>query len=83
MKDYRITVRFPPELRRRLQEAARRSKRRESDLIRSAVEQKLTADEHVSTAYDLVAKAGLIGAVRSGVGDLSTKHKHFDGFGES
>jgi len=36
MKDCRITVRFPPELRRRLKAAARRSGTRESDLVRGA-----------------------------------------------
>jgi hypothetical protein len=33
MKDYRITVRFPAELRRRLKASARRSGTRESDLV--------------------------------------------------
>jgi hypothetical protein len=34
------------------------------------------------TAFDLAKKIGLIGAVRSNVGDLSANPKHFDGFGK-
>jgi len=83
MKDVRITVRFPAELRRRLKEAAHRSNRRESDLIRGAVEKELAADENVPTAYELAEKAGIIGIVRSAPRDLSTNRKYFDGFGKS
>lgn len=38
MKDHRITVRVSPEMHRRLKAAARRGGRRESDLVRDAVE---------------------------------------------
>ena len=83
MKDYRISVRFPPELRRRLRQAARRSGTRESDVVRAAVERGLEADELAVTAYDRVREAGLIGVVRKAGRDLSTNPRHFDGFGES
>jgi predicted DNA-binding protein len=83
MKDYRITVRFPAELRRRLKEAARRTKRRESDLIRGAVERQLKEEESSATIYDRAAKAGLIAVIQSGPRDLSTNAKYFNGFGES
>lgn len=82
-KESRITVRFPSDLRRRLKEAARRTHRRESDVIRQAVEKQLAAEENAPTAYELFEKAGLIGAIRSGIPDLSTNPKHFDGFGKS
>ena len=45
MKDHRITVRFPAEMRRRLKAAARRRGTRESDLVRGAVERQLAAEE--------------------------------------
>jgi predicted DNA-binding protein len=83
MKDHRITVRFPLELRRRLKAAARRSGTRESDLVRGAVELQLAAEEKSLTAYEVAKKAGLIGAVKGTLRDLSTNPKHFDGFGGS
>lgn len=81
MKDYRITVRLPSELRRRLKNAARRSGRRESDVVRGAVESQLAAEDEELTAYDYARNAGLIGVVRGAARDLSTNTKHFDGFG--
>ena len=83
MKDYRITVRFPAELRRRLKDAADRSGTRESDVVRGAVERQLTAEDAALTAYEHAKKAGLIGAVRGTSRDLSTNPRHFDGFGRS
>jgi predicted DNA-binding protein len=83
MKDYRITVRFPATLRRRLREAAHRSGRRESEWIRAAVEQQLAADELELTAYDRVKRAGLLGIVKGASPDLSTNPRHFGGFGGS
>jgi predicted DNA-binding protein len=83
MKDHRITVRFPAEMRRRLKAAARRSGTRESDVVRGAVARQLAAEEGSLTAYDYAKKAGLIGAVRGAARDLSTNPKHFDGFGGS
>jgi predicted DNA-binding protein len=83
MKDHRITVRFPAEMRRRLKAAARRRGTRESDLVRGAVERQLAAEEESLTAYEHAKKAGLIGAVQGAARDLSTNPKRFDGFGAS
>lgn len=83
MKEYRITVRFPADLRRRLKQAADNSGTRESDLVRGAVERHLAAENHSITAYDRVRQAGLIGVVRGASSDLSTNREHFDGFGGS
>ncbi|MGA2145348.1 MAG: hypothetical protein ABSH49_10335 [Bryobacteraceae bacterium] len=83
MKDHRITVRISPETRRRLKAAARRGGRRESDLVRDAVELQLAAEEGSLTAYEHAKKAGLIGAAKGTVWDLSTNPKYFDGFGGS
>jgi len=83
MKDYRITVRFPAELRQRLKAAAHRAGTRESELVRGAVERQLEAEENTLAAYDHAKKAGIIGAVRGAARDLSTNAGHFDGFGRS
>ena len=83
MKDSRVTVRFPADLRRRLKQAAQSSGTRESDLVRGAVERQLAARDQVTTAYERAKKAGLIGAVRRASRDLSTNPKHFHGFGRS
>jgi predicted DNA-binding protein len=83
MKDARITVRFPAELRRRLKDAARRSGTRESDLVRGAVERQLAAEDDALTAYERAKKSRLIGAVRGARRDLSTNPKYFNGFGRS
>jgi predicted DNA-binding protein len=83
MKDHRITVRLSPETRRRLRAAARRAGTRESDLVRGAVELQLAAEESSLTAYEHAKKAGLIGAVKGTIRDLSTNRKYFDGFGGS
>lgn len=83
MKNDRITVRFPAELRRQLKDAARRSGTRESDIVRDAVERHFAAKDEQITAYERARKAGLIGAVRGASRDLSTNAGHFDGFGSS
>jgi predicted DNA-binding protein len=82
-KDYRISVRLSPETHRRLKAAARRGGRRESDIVRDAVERELAAEGASVTAYELAKKAGLIGAVKATIRDLSTNPKYLDGFGES
>ena len=83
MKDQRITVRLSAGMRRRLKAAARRGRTRESDLVRDAVELHLAAEEALPTAYEQAKKAGLIGAVKGTIRDLSTNPKYFDGFGGS
>jgi len=43
----------------------------------------LAAEEALPTAYEQAKKAGLIGAVKGTIRDLSTNPKYFDGFGGS
>ena len=50
MKNSRVSVRFSAELRKRLKTIPARTKTRESDLIRKAVERQLTAEENAPTA---------------------------------
>ncbi len=83
MNDYRITVRLPVELRRRLRDAAHLSGTRESEIVRGAVERHLKAEDDALTAYEHATKAGLVGAVRGADRDLSTNAKYFDGFGKA
>lgn len=82
MNDFRITVRLTPELRRRIREKARVSGKRDSDVIRSAIEQSFAVEDESVTAYEILKRSGLIGAVRSAETDLSTNPKHFDDFGK-
>jgi uncharacterized protein (DUF1778 family) len=58
MKDDRITVRLPADLRRLLKDAAHRSGMRESDVVRRAVERQLMAEDDTLTAYEHAKKAG-------------------------
>lgn len=81
MKDLRITVRLPAELRQRLRQAAARRCQRESYLVREAVERQLASEEEAITAYDRAREAGLIGDVKGAAQDLSTNPQYFDGFG--
>ena len=63
--------------------SARRGGTRESDLVRGAVELQLAAEEGSLTAYEHAKKAGLIGAVKGTIRDLSTNPKYLEGFGGS
>lgn len=89
MKDYRITVRFPADLRQKLRKATKRTGVQTSEFVRDAVErrlaqeQRLAHEEEGQTAYDRALKSGLIGAIRDAPPDLSTNPKYFEGFGES
>jgi predicted DNA-binding protein len=83
MKDVRITVRFPPDLSRRLKASARRSGQKESGLIREAVERQLAAEDDLATAFERAKALGIIGSVKGAPSDLSTNPKHLNGFGES
>jgi predicted DNA-binding protein len=82
VKDVRLTIRISAELRNRLKQAAKRAGTRESDLVRSAVEMRLAAQETVQTALDRMKKPGLIGIIRDAPADLGANRKYFDGFGE-
>jgi metal-responsive CopG/Arc/MetJ family transcriptional regulator len=81
-RDVRITVRIPAELRNRLREAAGRTGTLESDLVRDALEMRLSAEKGERTAFGRVKEAGLIGIIGDAPSDLSTNREHFGGFGE-
>jgi predicted DNA-binding protein len=83
MRDDRVTVRFPADLRRRLKATARRNGIKESVLVREAVERRLATEDEALTAFEHAKKAGLIGTVKGARPDLSTNSVYFDGFGGS
>ncbi len=82
-QDQRLTIRFTSPLRKRLQDAARKKGVREADYVREAIEQRLSSDESLSTAYEIALKAGLIGVVRRAPSDLAGNPAHMEGFGRS
>lgn len=82
MASQRITIRIPQSLSKRLKKQAGMKGRPESEVVREALESYLGQSSTPGSAYDLARDAGLIGCVRGAPRDLSTKRKHFDGFGE-
>ena len=79
----RISIRVNPQLRRGLHEQASLNGKKDSELVREALETYLVERGSSVTCYDLALKAGLIGAARNAARDLSTLRKHFRGFGVS
>ena len=82
MKESRITVRLPIELRRRVKAAARTEGKRESDVTREAVEQHVPNVSNGPTALERLRRAGFIGCIHDTPADLSTNRKYFNGFGD-
>ena len=78
----RLTVRLPPKLRRRLRALSRQQRRRESELVREALEAFCANGRKPVTCYDLALRAGLIGSAPNAPPDLSTNPKYMEGFGE-
>lgn len=80
-KELRISIRLTADLRRRIEAAAAKSGKRESAIVREALERQLAPARHVQSAYDLAVKAGIIGIAHGNPPDLSTNPRHFEGFG--
>jgi metal-responsive CopG/Arc/MetJ family transcriptional regulator len=71
-----LTVRLPADLSRALRRASRRLQRKNSDIVRLALQAFLEADEGLeSKPADRVR--GLIGSLDSGVSDLATRHREY------
>lgn len=70
-----ITVRVPKELRRRIENAARRSGVRKSDIARQALEEYLSSSERISDTRPINKVKTLIGSVNSGKPDLGEMHR--------
>jgi predicted DNA-binding protein len=82
-KELRISIRLTADLRRRIEAAAAKSGKRESVIIREALERQLAPARPAQSAYDIAVKAGIIGIARGNPPDLSTNPRHLEGFGES
>ena len=71
-----LTVRLPEDLSRLLSSAARRSRRKPSEIVRLALRQYLEpVPDRPGWAYDRVAD--LIGSIDSGIPDLAERHSEY------
>jgi metal-responsive CopG/Arc/MetJ family transcriptional regulator len=71
-----LTVRLPTDLARALRRASRRLQRKNSEIVRLALQAFLHADQQTdSKPADRVRR--LIGSLDSGVPDLATRHRHY------
>jgi metal-responsive CopG/Arc/MetJ family transcriptional regulator len=75
MKD-QITVRLPRELSKALEAAARRTRRRRSDVIRLSLVAYLSP-ESARPGRPIDRVRGLIGSLQSGIPDLAEKHRKY------
>jgi predicted DNA-binding protein len=83
MESQRISVRVPGKTVKRLRERARATGKRESDVVRLALEEHLSKAAETLTAYDRFLRAGLIGCAVGAPKDIATNKKYFEGFGKS
>ena len=81
MSTVRITVRIEESLRDKLDSIAESAGKTESDIVRDAIEDYVSRNGPVATAYDAFKKAGVIGCVKGGPKDLSTNPKYMESFG--
>ena len=81
MATNRLSIRVRPKLRRELRGLSSATGRRESDIVREALEEYLNCNGKRKTCLDIAHKAGLVGVVVDAPPDLSTNPKHLRGFG--
>jgi len=72
----RISVRFPANLRAALRRASRRLRRKESDIVRRALESFLQRSAP-SDSKPAARVRHLIGSLESGVSDLAEHHREY------
>jgi metal-responsive CopG/Arc/MetJ family transcriptional regulator len=72
--DSQLTLRLPAELAGRLERAAKRHKRKRSDLVRHALEQFLDTEPEVRPIERV---RDLLGSVESGLPDLGQRHRDY------
>jgi hypothetical protein len=74
-------------LKRRLAIHARRTGRKEAEIVRAAIAEYLRARKQLprlkpgESLYDSLMAAGIIGCGQGGPADLATNPKHMEGFG--
>jgi metal-responsive CopG/Arc/MetJ family transcriptional regulator len=83
MASRRISVRVPGKIAQRLRERSHAAGKRESDIVRQALQEHLSKNNEAKNAYDAFLEAGLIGSAPGLPKDLATNKKHFKGFGKS
>ena len=83
MASTRISVRLDRKLRALIKKKAKATGKRESDLIRDALEKEFTSASPQKSWYDCALELGLIGIVKAAPSDLSTNKKYLEGFGRS
>lgn len=81
MSSHRLSIRISPALERTIQEHARASGRRSSEVVREVLEKHFTDQRPSLSCYELAHKAKVIGCVKDAPSDLSTNPQHFKGFG--
>jgi Arc/MetJ-type ribon-helix-helix transcriptional regulator len=83
MPSQRISVRVPGKIVQRLKERSRATGKRESEVVRHALEEYFSKNGGEKTAYDRFLEAGLIGCAPGLPKDLATNKRHFKGFGKT
>ena len=83
MPSTRLTVRLDAKLRQRLRRLARQQGKRDSEIVREALDAYCPNHQKTITCYDIALKAGLIGVAKNAPPDLSTNPEHMEGFGKS
>lgn len=83
MASQRISVRVPGKIVQRLKERSRATGKRESEVVRHALEEYLSKSGENKTAFDRFQEAGLIGCAPGLPKDLATNKRHFKGFGKT
>ena len=81
MATTRLSIRVAPRFRQRIRARAASVGKRESDVVRRALEEYLTNDRDRETCFELAESIGLIGMLKEAPRDLSTHPRHFKGFG--
>lgn len=71
-----VTIRLPESLAADLDRAAKRIRRKRSEVIRLALEQYLAGESQIDDKpFDRMA--GLIGSVETGIADLGERHREY------
>lgn len=83
MESQRISVRVPGKTVQRLKERSRATGKRESEVVRHALEEYFSKSTEKENAYDSFKEAGLIGCAAGFPKDIATNKRHFKGFGKA
>ncbi len=81
MATNRLSIRIKPKLRQKLRGLSSAIGRRESQIVREALEQYLDSNGRRETCLDIADRSGLVGMVEDAPPDLSANPRHLRGFG--